>query len=71
MFLSTFGFVAVLFILYRLSIIFYRLFLHPLRHIPGPKVAAITTLYESYYDLIKGGVFSLKVRELHKTYGLE
>lgn len=55
--------------LYRFAIIAYRLFFHPLRHIPGPKIASITTLYESYYDLVKGGVFTFKVRDLHREYG--
>jgi hypothetical protein len=66
---SLFSFVAALFGLYRLSIIVYRLFWHPLRYIPGPRVAATTTLYETYYDLVKGGRFSFKVRDLHTEYG--
>ena len=72
MFLSATFFVAlVAFAVYRLAIICYRVFFHPLRQIPGPKIAAITTLYESYHDLIKGGQFSIKVRELHRQYGCE
>ena len=72
MFLSaTFSVALVTLAVYRLAIICHRLFFHPLRQVPGPKIAAITTLYESYHDLIKGGQFSIKVRELHGQYGSE
>ena len=59
----------VIFTLYRVSVILYRLFLHPLRKIPGPKFAAATTLYETYYDLVRGGTFTFKIRDLHRQHG--
>lgn len=58
------GFLAYLFLL---SI--YRLYLHPLRHIPGPKLAALTGWYESYYDVIQPGPYNFKLLDLHKKYG--
>ncbi|KAJ5689085.1 hypothetical protein N7462_003477 [Penicillium macrosclerotiorum] len=47
----------------------YRLYFHPLHKIPGPKLAAITTLYEFYFNVIKQGTFIWEVERLHKVYG--
>lgn len=47
----------------------YRLWLHPLQGIPGPKLASATTLYKAYYDLWKHGEFVFKLTELHEIYG--
>ena len=49
---------------------FYRLFLHPLSPIPGPKLAALTYWYEFYYDVIKPGQYVFKIKDLHKQYGM-
>jgi len=46
-----------------------RLYLHPLAHIPGPKLAALTWWYEFYYDVIQQGRYVFKIQELHKKYG--
>ncbi|RAH64667.1 cytochrome P450 [Aspergillus aculeatinus CBS 121060] len=43
--------------------------LHPLYHIPGPKLAAITFLYEAWFDLILGGRYSLEIQRMHEIYG--
>jgi hypothetical protein len=58
-------------ITYLVSLILYRLYLHPLSEIPGPRLAAITSWYETYYDLFKtpGGQYWNKLDELHKSYG--
>ncbi|RAH76615.1 putative cytochrome P450 [Aspergillus japonicus CBS 114.51] len=42
---------------------------HPLSHIPGPKLAAATFLYEAWFDLIRGGRFTHEIRRLHEIYG--
>ena len=47
----------------------YRAFFHPLRKVPGPKLAAATYLYEFYYDIILGGRYIFKIEKLHKKYG--
>ena len=51
------------------SVFTYRLFFHPLSKIPGPKLAAISRIYDFYYDCILGGKFVFKIEELHKEYG--
>lgn len=48
----------------------YRLFLHPLSSFPGPKLAAITSFYQLYYDVYKQGEFLNHLRELHDIYGV-
>lgn len=57
------------FLIYYVTLGFYRLFLHPLARFPGPKLAAVSLWYEGYYDLVKGGQYTLKIKELHKQYG--
>lgn len=46
-----------------------RLYFHPLAHIPGPKLAALTWWYEFYFDGIQPGQYVFKIQELHKKYG--
>ncbi|KAJ4423384.1 hypothetical protein N0V82_001988 [Gnomoniopsis sp. IMI 355080] len=61
--------IAVATIVYYLSLIFYRLFLHRLATFPGPKIAAATRWYEAYYDAILNGQYTFKIAKLHKKYG--
>lgn len=56
-------------VVYLLSIAVYRLLFHPLAAFPGPKLAAVTRLYEGYYDLIQNGQYTFKIAELHQKYG--
>lgn len=46
-----------------------RLFFHPLAHIPGPRLAALTWWYEFYFDLAQQGRYVFKIQELHMQYG--
>lgn len=55
---------------YALGLTFFRLVLHPLTKVPGPKLAAITGWYEFYFDCIKHGQYAFHVQELHKQYGI-
>ena len=57
------------FILYRFGIAVYRLCLHPLAKFPGPKIAAVTSLYEAYHEILLNGQYSKKISELHDIYG--
>ncbi|CZR63111.1 related to trichodiene oxygenase cytochrome P450 [Phialocephala subalpina] len=61
-------FIATL-LLVALGVALYRLYFSPLSHIPGPKLAAITQLYEIYYDIYLGGQFMLHFKSLHEKYG--
>lgn len=58
-------------VLYYVTVALYRLYLHPLARFPGPKWAAVTRLYEGYYDLYQSGQYTFKIAELHKQYGEE
>lgn len=51
---------------YFMTMAFYRLFLHPLSHFPGPKLAAVSRWYEGYYDVVRNGQYTFKIAELHK-----
>ncbi|KAK2005212.1 cytochrome P450 [Colletotrichum eremochloae] len=54
--------------LYRLIWLpFYHIFLHPLRHIPGPKLWAVTNLF--YSKSIAKGMVHKDMLELHRIYG--
>jgi hypothetical protein len=61
--------VAVL--LYTVVLGVYRITFHPLAKFPGPKLAAFTQWYETYYEFFKspGGQFLFHYRKLHEKYG--
>ncbi|RMZ13420.1 hypothetical protein D0860_02550 [Hortaea werneckii] len=54
---------------YGLGLIAFRLLLHPLARVPGPKIAAITGWYEFYWDCPKSGQYVFRIRDMHKRYG--
>jgi hypothetical protein len=66
---STTSLAVLLTLCYIAVTIFYRLLLHPLRSVPGPKLAAITRGYEMYFDLIQPARFPWQLRKLHEEYG--
>jgi hypothetical protein len=57
------------FLVYVTSLVIYRLFLHPLKNVPGPKIAALSSWYEFYWDCLKHGQYFRRVQEMHKEYG--
>ena len=63
------GSLVVIAIAYRVWRLFYDLYLHPLARIPGPKLAAVTYLYQTYYSLIGGSRFYIQIGKLHDKYG--
>ena len=46
-----------------------RLFAHPLKAFPGPRLAALTDFYAAYYEVWKDGRFATHLKELHLIYG--
>ncbi|KAL9015525.1 MAG: hypothetical protein Q9185_007080 [Variospora sp. 1 TL-2023] len=58
-----------LFIVYLPALVVYRLYFSPLSKFPGPKIAAATLWYEYYYDVVKRGRYTWRIKELHKQYG--
>ncbi|KAH8896733.1 cytochrome P450 [Thozetella sp. PMI_491] len=42
---------------------------HPLSRFPGPKLAAMTLLYECWYDLILVGKYTKAIAKMHEAYG--
>ncbi|KAI1335896.1 putative cytochrome P450 [Xylariaceae sp. FL0016] len=49
--------------------IIYRLWFSPLAGFPGPRLAAMTSLYEFYFDYFKQAKYCFKIEEMHRTYG--
>jgi cytochrome P450 len=47
----------------------YRLYFHPLSKIPGPRLAAITSGYEFYFNVTKRGMLIWELERLHEIYG--
>lgn len=59
-----------LWILYHVGHALYNISpLHPLNHIPGPRLAAMTLLVEFWYDFVLGGRYTQVIKKMHDTYG--
>ncbi|KAK0112469.1 hypothetical protein ONS96_001706 [Cadophora gregata f. sp. sojae] len=52
-----------------ISLAIYRLYFSPLAKFPGPKLAAVTSLYHFYYDVILGGQYIWEIEKMHQKYG--
>ncbi|KDR83561.1 hypothetical protein GALMADRAFT_55853 [Galerina marginata CBS 339.88] len=46
-----------------------RLFFHPLSSFPGPRLAAASSLYKTYYEVMKGGELLERIHHLHSIHG--
>ncbi|KAH7136336.1 cytochrome P450 [Dactylonectria macrodidyma] len=58
-----------LLVLFLLSRAIYRLYFSPLAKFPGPRIAALTSWYCAYHDLIRGGQYIWVIEEMHRQYG--
>ncbi|KAA8897519.1 cytochrome P450 [Sphaerosporella brunnea] len=58
------------FLIYWIIKIVYRIWFHPLAHVPGPKIAAATHLYHFYHNAFNKGQFVPYILPgLHEKYG--
>lgn len=63
------GLLAASWLTYLTWKVIYDLFFHPLAGIPGPRSAAIATLYKAYIDCVAKSSFVLTFERLHLRYG--
>ncbi|PNY29917.1 Trichodiene oxygenase [Tolypocladium capitatum] len=56
-------------LVYAAALAIHRLWLSPIAHLPGPRLAALTRYYEFYYDVLLGGQYMFRIMEMHKEYG--
>nr|AVM39104.1 putative cytochrome P450 oxygenase [Trichoderma taxi] len=56
-------------ILYFLCQCFYNIYLHPLRKIPGPKLAVIGPYLEFYHEVLRDGQYLWEIEKMHEKYG--
>ncbi|EED13527.1 cytochrome P450, putative [Talaromyces stipitatus ATCC 10500] len=54
---------------YWVYIAVFNIFWHPLAAFPGPPIAAISTLYKAYIDLVSKSSFVHTLEKLHAQYG--
>ena len=71
--LSVWALAAGVVLCYTLARVVYNVFFHPIANIPGPWLAAATSWYETYFDLLKapgdGGRFHHELARMHDVYG--
>ncbi|KAF8901800.1 cytochrome P450 [Mucidula mucida] len=67
--LSYLQIVFLLIIACFLYLLVYRVYLHPLKSFPGPRLAAVTNYYQGYFEVWKNGAFVQHLETLHEVYG--
>ncbi|KAK4069632.1 hypothetical protein Purlil1_13680 [Purpureocillium lilacinum] len=48
---------------------FRNVYLHPLSRFPGPRLAAMGSLYEFWFDVIRDGQYLWQIEKMHDKYG--
>ncbi|KAJ9492516.1 hypothetical protein VN97_g701 [Penicillium thymicola] len=61
--------IGVIGLTYGVWLATYRLWLSPLAHFPGPKLAALTMWYEFYYHSFLEGQYTFRIAQMHRKYG--
>lgn len=56
--------------LYSLGKVAYLLYLHPLAIVPGPTLAAVSSLWYCYHELLGKGSVYLQIERLHQKHGM-
>lgn len=46
----------------------WRLWFHPLASVPGPRLAAVSNLWQAWQDVVRGGNTALAIDKLHYEY---
>ncbi|PPQ66756.1 hypothetical protein CVT24_008713 [Panaeolus cyanescens] len=62
-------FIVIIWIIKGVATSVYRVYLHPLSRFPGPKLAAVTSLYRTYYEVFKDGALLERIHQLHQLHG--
>lgn len=68
-FIQSFAIATVAYVAYAGFRTIYRLFFHPLSSFPGPRLAAATEWYETWYDVFMHGEMLRHGQKLHEQYG--
>ncbi|KAL4990946.1 cytochrome P450 [Aspergillus falconensis] len=67
--LPVWALLLLLILLYTLYLAITRLLLSPIRHIPGPTLAALSFWPEFYHDVIERGQYFRRIDKMHQKYG--
>lgn len=60
---------VLVYLVYYGGLVIYRLYFHPLAKFPGPKLAAMSSMYEFHHNVIKDGLFFREIGRMHDNYG--
>lgn len=64
------GAILAVFVIKTIGRMIYNIWFHPLAHVPGPRLAAVTHWYHTYWHAVKKGHFVPYILpDLHKRYG--
>ena len=64
------GYILKAVVLYTAYGAIYRIYLSPVAHIPGRRLAALTFWYEFYFDVIRRGSYVWAIQDMHEIYGI-
>lgn len=61
--------ILILLVLHCTTMVIYRMYFHPLAKFPGPRIAAVTHLYEVAWDYFGKGAYLYEIERMHQEYG--